>query len=229
VLRHQGRRRDGPGRPRDQREGGICGRRARGAACPGTRRPPREAGIPVYGACAAGARLEASKTFTKEILLKYGIPTAAAGMFSEVAPALEYLRSRENPIVVKADGLAAGKGVVVAATRGGRTRSARCSRRQVRGRRPQVLIEDCLVGEETSILVVVSGTGLRDPAHFPGPQADRGRRHRAEHRRHGRLFAGRGRDPALLERIDSEIVRPSVDAIAREGSSSAARSSSGSC
>src|SRR5580698_6625575 len=60
-----------------------------------------EAGVAVYGPRAAGARLEASKTFTKQILIKYGIPTAAAGLFSETAPALEYIRSRSIPIVVK--------------------------------------------------------------------------------------------------------------------------------
>lgn len=74
------------------------------------------AGIPVYGPVAAGARLEASKTFTKNLLIKYAIPTAAAGLFTETAPALAYLRTRRIPIVVKADGLAAGKGVVVAAS-----------------------------------------------------------------------------------------------------------------
>src|SRR5690606_22497367 len=72
------------------------------------------AGIAVYGPKADGARLEASKIFTKKILLKYPIPTAAAGIFSEVAPALDYLGKRSAPIVIKADGLAAGKGVVVA-------------------------------------------------------------------------------------------------------------------
>ena len=110
------------------------------------------AGLPVYGPTADGARLEASKTFTKQLLLKYRIPTAAAGFFSEVAPALAYLRARPVPIVIKADGLAAGKGVIVAQTAaeaeaavrdmldGGKFGSA--------GR--LILIEDCLVGEETS-------------------------------------------------------------------------------
>ena len=72
------------------------------------------AGIPAYGPKRDGARLEASKIFTKELLLKHRIPTAAAAFFSETAPALAYLRSRPAPIVVKADGLAAGKGVIVA-------------------------------------------------------------------------------------------------------------------
>src|SRR3954463_13842426 len=76
----------------------------------------RAAGIPVYGPNADGARLEASKIFTKQLLLKNKIPTAPAGFFSEVAPALEYLRTRKIPMVTRADGRPAGKGVVVAQT-----------------------------------------------------------------------------------------------------------------
>ena len=177
------------------------------------------AGIAVYGACAAGARLEASKTFTKEILLKYAIPTAAAGMFSEVATAIDYIRSRENPVVVKADGLAAGKGVVVAATRSEAESAVREMIEDGKfgsgGR--TVLIEDCLLGEETSILVVVSGT---DYVILPTSQ---------DHKRIGDGDTGPNTGgmgayspaevvtPDLLRRIDTEIVRPSVDAIAREG------------
>jgi phosphoribosylamine---glycine ligase len=177
------------------------------------------AGIPVYGPKADGARLEASKIFTKELLLKYGIPTAAAGIFTEVAPALAYLRTRAIPIVVKADGLAAGKGVVVATSlaeaegavrdmlEGGRFGSS--------GR--QILIEDCLFGEETSILVVVSG---RDYVILPTSQ---------DHKRVGDGDTGPNTGgmgtyspaevvtPVLLERIEREIVRPSVQAIADEG------------
>ena len=177
------------------------------------------AGIPVYGPKADGARLEASKIFTKELLLKYGIPTAAAGIFTEVAPALAYLRTRAIPIVVKADGLAAGKGVVVATSlaeaegavrdmlEGGRFGSS--------GR--QILIEDCLFGEETSILVVVSG---RDYVILPTSQ---------DHKRVGDGDTGPNTGgmgtyspaevvtPVLLERIEREIVWPSVQAIADEG------------
>lgn len=177
------------------------------------------AGIAVYGPKRDGARLEASKIFTKQLLLKYRIPTALAAFFCEVEPALAYLRARPVPIVVKADGLAAGKGVIVAQTRaeaeaavrdmlaGGKFGSA--------GR--QLLVEDCLYGEETSILVVVSG---RDYVILPTSQ---------DHKRVGDGDTGPNTGgmgtyspaevvtPALLERIDREIVRPSVEAIAAEG------------
>ena len=175
-------------------------------------------GLPAYGPKADGARLEASKIFTKQLLLKYKIPTAAAGFFREVAPALAYLRTRPVPIVIKADGLAAGKGVVVAST----LAEAEGAVRDMLGGKfgassSQILIEDCLFGEETSQLVVVSG---RDYVMLPTAQ---------DHKRIGDGDTGPNTGgmgayspaevvtPALLERIEREIVRPSVNAIADEG------------
>ncbi len=179
----------------------------------------RALGIAVYGPGADGARLEASKTYTKRLLQKYAIPTAAAGLFDEVSPALAYLRARRAPIVVKADGLAAGKGVVVAqslAEAEAAVRDMMEGGRFGQGGR-QVLIEDCLLGEETSLLVVVSG---RDYVILPTSQ---------DHKRVGEGDVGPNTGgmgayspaevvtPALLERIERTIVRPSVDAIAAEG------------
>lgn len=178
-----------------------------------------EAGVPAYGPRADGARLEASKIFTKQLLLKHRIPTAAAAFFSEVEPALAYLRARPAPIVVKADGLAAGKGVVVASTR---DEAEAAVRDMLSGNRfgaagAQVLIEDCLHGEETSLLVVVSG---KHYVILPTSQ---------DHKRVGDGDTGPNTGgmgtyspaevvtPALLDRIEREIVRPSVDAIAAEG------------
>jgi len=177
------------------------------------------AGIPVYGPTADGARLEASKIFTKQILLKYKIPTAPAAFFSEVSPALAYLRTRQIPIVIKADGLAAGKGVVVATSL---AEAEAAVRDMLEGNRfgasgHQILIEDCLFGEETSILVVVSG---RDFVILPTSQ---------DHKRIGDGDTGPNTGgmgtyspaevvtPELLARIENEIVRPSVNAIAAEG------------
>ena len=179
----------------------------------------RAAGLPVYGPNADGARLEASKIFTKQLLLKHRIPTAAAAFFDAVAPALEYLATRPVPIVIKADGLAAGKGVVVAQSR---AEAEAAVREMIDGGRfgasgKQILVEDCLFGEETSILVVVSG---RDYVILPTSQ---------DHKRIGDGDTGPNTGgmgtyspaevvtPDLLGRIDREIVRPSVDAIAAEG------------
>lgn len=176
------------------------------------------AGIPVYGPKADGARLEASKIFTKEILLKYKIPTAAAGIFDAETPALAYLKSHPAPIVIKADGLAAGKGVIVAQTD---AEAATAVREMFAGKfgasSSKILIEDCLVGEETSILVVVSG---RDYVILPTSQ---------DHKRIGDGDTGPNTGgmgtyspaevvtPEILRRIENEIVRPSVNAIADEG------------
>ena len=179
----------------------------------------RALGIPVYGPGADGARLEASKIVTKEILLKHRIPTAPAAFFNAIEPALAYLRTRSIPIVVKADGLAAGKGVVVAQSL---AEAEAAVREMLAGDKfgaagRQLLIEDCLFGEETSILVVVSG---RDYVILPTSQ---------DHKRIGDGDTGPNTGgmgtyspaevvtPALLARIEDEIVRPSVDAIAAEG------------
>jgi phosphoribosylamine--glycine ligase len=177
------------------------------------------AGISAYGPKADGARLEASKIFTKQLLLKYKIPTAPSAFFSATAPAIAYLRTRPVPIVIKADGLAAGKGVIVAQTSAEAEAAVRDmlegGKFGASGR--QVLIEDCLFGEETSIHVVVSG---RDYVILPTAQ---------DHKRIGDGDTGPNTGgmgayspaevvtPALLARIDREIVRPSVDAIAAEG------------
>jgi len=178
-----------------------------------------ENGIPAFGPKKDGARLEASKVFTKELLLKYRIPTAKAGIFSELAPALDYLRNQSLPIVIKADGLAAGKGVVVAQTLAEAEEAVRDMLQGGRfgesGRR--ILIEDCLVGEETSLLVIVSG---KDYLILPTSQ---------DHKRIGDGDTGPNTggmgtySPAevvtlpLLQRIEKEIVRPSVEGIAAEG------------
>ncbi|HYP18331.1 MAG TPA: phosphoribosylamine--glycine ligase [Opitutus sp.] len=172
-------------------------------------------GIPAYGPKADGARLEASKIYTKELLQKYRIPTAAAAFFDQPEPAIAYIRSRPAPIVVKADGLAAGKGVVVAQSHAEAEAAVR-SLLALPGQ-SKILIEDCLTGEETSILVVVSG---RDYVILPTSQ---------DHKRIGDGDTGPNTGgmgtyspaevvtPALLARIEREIVRPSVEAIAAEG------------
>jgi phosphoribosylamine--glycine ligase len=179
----------------------------------------RNAGIPVYGPGAAGSQLEASKIATKRLLTKYGIPTAPAEMFRETGPAAAYLRSRGVPIVVKADGLASGKGVTVAGTM---AEAEKAVVEALEGGRfgdggRQILIEDCLVGEETSVLVVVSG---RDYVILPVAQ---------DHKRVGDGDTGPNTGgmgayapaqvvtPALMEEIERRIVRPSVEAIATEG------------
>ncbi len=176
------------------------------------------AGIPAYGPTADGARLEASKVYTKEILQKYRIPTAPAAFFQTPDDAIAYLRARPAPIVVKADGLAAGKGVVVAHSHAEAEAAVHALLAMPSsGNGGRILLEDCLVGEETSILVVVSG---RDYVMLPTSQ---------DHKRIGEGDTGPNTGgmgtyspaevvtPDLWNRIEREIVKPSVDAIASEG------------
>jgi len=117
----------------------------------------RAAGIPVFGPSASCARLEGSKSFSKEFMLANGLPTAEYGAFDTEAEALAYLDEHAAPIVVKADGLAAGKGVVVAAT----DEEARAAVKDAFGGAfgeagARVVIEECLTGPECSLLTFVS-------------------------------------------------------------------------
>jgi phosphoribosylamine---glycine ligase len=117
------------------------------------------AGIRAFGPTRAAARLEGSKGFMKDVCARYGIPTAGHARFAELDAALGYLRTRDIPIVVKADGLAAGKGVTVAATLAEAEAAVRdilSGRFEAAG--AEVLIEDCLVGEEVSFFALCDGT-----------------------------------------------------------------------
>jgi len=112
------------------------------------------AGIPAFGPTAAAARLEGSKLFTKELCRAHGIPTAAFARFTSPAEAAAYVRAEGAPIVVKADGLMAGKGVVVALS----VEDALEAVEQVfAGGGTEVLIEEFMEGEEASLFALVDG------------------------------------------------------------------------
>ncbi|MGB1546911.1 MAG: phosphoribosylamine--glycine ligase [Alphaproteobacteria bacterium] len=117
------------------------------------------AGIPAFGPDCKAARLEGSKGFMKDICAKYGIPTASYARFQDVAAAKAYLRTRGAPIVIKADGLAAGKGVTVARTLG--EAEAAIEEALVEGRfgaaGRDIVIEELLEGEEASFFALVDG------------------------------------------------------------------------
>ena len=118
------------------------------------------AGIRAFGPTRAAARLEGSKAFTKELCARHGIPTAAFARFSDPEAAKAYIRERGAPIVVKADGLAAGKGVVVAAdvAEAEAAVEAMLSGGALGAAGHEVVIEDCLVGEEASLFALCDGT-----------------------------------------------------------------------
>lgn len=114
------------------------------------------AGIPAFGPTKAAAQLEGSKGFTKDLCAERGIPTAAFARFTELAPALAYLSARGAPIVVKADGLAAGKGVTVAETLPEAEAAVRAILDGSEG--GALVIEECLFGEEASFFALCDGT-----------------------------------------------------------------------
>ena len=116
-------------------------------------------GIKAFGPSAKAAQLEASKGFTKDLCTKYGIPTAAYGRFTEIAAAKAFIRDNGAPIVVKADGLAAGKGVIIAET----IEAAELAVDDMLGSGAfgaagaEIVIEEFLTGEEASFFALVDG------------------------------------------------------------------------
>ncbi|TWT19139.1 phosphoribosylamine--glycine ligase [Luteimonas marina] len=119
----------------------------------------RDAGLRIFGPAAAAAQLEGSKAFAKDFLARHGIPTAFYSVFTEVEPALAYLREKGAPIVVKADGLAAGKGVIVATTLAEAEAAVRdmLSGNAFGDAGARVVIEEFLDGEEASFISMVDG------------------------------------------------------------------------
>lgn len=118
----------------------------------------RAAGISCFGPGAEGAQMEGSKKFSKELMARAGIPTAAYGSFTDEASALAYVREQGAPIVVKADGLAAGKGVIVAATLEEAEDAVReCFQGAFGAAGSTVVVEECLTGPECSLLAFTDG------------------------------------------------------------------------
>ncbi len=116
-------------------------------------------GLPCFGPTAAAAQLEGSKAFSKDFLARHSIPTAAYRNFSELAPALSYIREQGAPIVIKADGLAAGKGVIVATTIDEAIQAATdmLAGGSFGEAGARIVVEEYLEGEEASFIVVTDG------------------------------------------------------------------------
>ncbi|MEZ5569729.1 MAG: phosphoribosylamine--glycine ligase [Halioglobus sp.] len=176
-------------------------------------------GLACFGPRKGAAQLEGSKAFTKDFLQRHDIPTAAYASFTELAPALAYLREQGAPIVVKADGLAAGKGVIVAETldvaeaavtdmlSGNAFGEAGC----------RVVIEEFLTGEEASFIVLVDGRHIL-------PMATSQDHKRIGDGDTGPNTGGMGAyspapvvDADVHARIMSQVIRPTVEGMAAEG------------
>ena len=178
-----------------------------------------DAGVKAFGPTAAAARLEGSKAFTKDLCARHGIPTAAYGRFTDLRAAEAFIEDRPLPIVVKADGLAAGKGVTIAET----LDEARAAAREMLAERrfgtagEEIVIEEFLAGEEASFFALVDGeTAL--------PLAAAQDHKRVGDGDTGPNTGGMGAySPApvvteeVAERIMARIVRPTVSAMKAEG------------
>jgi phosphoribosylamine--glycine ligase len=179
----------------------------------------REAGLTIFGPTADAAQLEGSKSFTKDFLARHDIPTAAYATFTDIVPALDYLERQGAPIVIKADGLAAGKGVIVAMT----LQEAQAAVRHMLEANAfgdagaRVVIEEFLEGEEASFIVMVDGETVL-------PMATSQDHKRAGDGDTGPNTGGMGAySPAPVvtdevhARIMDEIILPTVRGMAAEG------------
>jgi phosphoribosylamine--glycine ligase len=179
----------------------------------------REAGLPCFGPTREAARLEGSKSFCKDFLVRHGIPTAAYRIFTEAQPAEEYIRRKGAPIVVKADGLAAGKGVVV----------ARCEEEAIAAVRDmlsgnalgsaghRVVVEEFLQGEEASFIVLADGTHALPLAtsqdHKARDDGDRGPNTGGM----GAYSPAPVITPEMHGRVMEEIILPTLRGMAKDG------------
>ncbi|MCB2148109.1 MAG: phosphoribosylamine--glycine ligase [Deltaproteobacteria bacterium] len=177
------------------------------------------AGMRIFGASQKAARIESSKSFAKAIMEKYGIPTAKGQTFSRFAQAQAYVKKMGAPLVVKADGLAAGKGVIVCSTE----KMAMDALKQIMVDREfgdagdQVVVEECLVGEEASFLAFTDGkTVLPLPSsqdHKPVFDDDKGLNTGGM----GAYSPAPVVDGYLHQRIMNEVMIPMVRGMAAEG------------
>jgi phosphoribosylamine---glycine ligase len=172
--------------------------------------------IPVFGPSKAGAQIEASKAWAKALMVDAGIPTAKYAQFSDAASAKAYVEAHGAPIVIKADGLAAGKGVTVAASLGEAWAAIdACFSGQFGEAGQTMVIEECLMGQEASILAITDGHTIRPllPAQ--------------DHKRIGEGDTGENTGgmgvyapapivtPALLEQVQQQVLEPAIAELKR--------------
>lgn len=174
-------------------------------------------GIPVFGPTQAGAQLEASKTWAKALMKNAGIPTAQSQTFADFKAAQTYVQAQGTPIVIKADGLAAGKGVTVAMTLDEALVAIKDAFAGKFGEAGQtVLIEEYLTGQEVSVLALTDGKTIKPliPAqdHKPIGEGDTGPN-----------TGGMGAyapvpwvTPTLMQRIETEILQPTLRALQQQ-------------
>ena len=178
----------------------------------------RAVGVPVFGPSQAAAELEASKAFTKQVALEAGIPTAHAFVADNATDAMKALQTFGAPVVVKADGLAAGKGVVVAETMEAAAAAVEtCFDGGFGDAGARVVIEECLVGPELSLFALSDGRAVRLLAtardYKRAYDGDAGPNTGGM----GAISPAPGVSDALVEEAMARVVRPAIEAMARRG------------
>jgi len=179
----------------------------------------REAGLACFGPTRGAAQLEGSKAFAKDFLARHAIPTAGYGVFTAVADAVAFIQAQGTPLVVKADGLAAGKGVILAQSE---AEAITAVEEMLSGNvfgvaGHRVVIEEFLSGEEASFIVMVDGRNILPLATSQDHKArDNGDT--------GPNTGGMGAcspapvvTPEIHRRIMNEVIRPTVSGMAEEG------------
>lgn len=178
-----------------------------------------ERGLTIFGARRDAAMIEASKAFAKDLMNKYGVPTAAYGVFEEVEKAVAFIDRAGLPIVIKADGLAAGKGVIIAASRDEAVATVKdmLSGNAFGEAGSRVVIEEFLTGEEASFLAFTDGKKILPLAsaqdHKPVFDGDRGPNTGGM----GAYSPAPVVTPAIHDKIMNEVMRRAVDGLASEG------------
>jgi len=175
--------------------------------------------LPIFGPTQAATRLESSKVFAKELMQKYGIPCAQGAVFSSFSQARDYVNSQPPPIVIKADGLAAGKGAIVATSKEQALEalSDMMERRVFGAAGDKVIVDECLSGKEVSLLAFTDGNHVSPMV----PACDYKRVFDGDD---GPNTGGMGSysppnffDQPKVEQVQRTILEPAVHAMAREG------------
>jgi phosphoribosylamine--glycine ligase len=176
--------------------------------------------VPTFGPSKAAARIEASKAFSKELMLRAGVPTPTARAFTDLTSALRYIGAHQEPLLVKASGLAAGKGAVVCLSRaeGAAAATQMLGQGLLGAAGAEILVEEFVAGEELSILAITDGQHF---AVLPPVQ---------DHKRVGEGDTGPNTGgmgaycpvslatPELLSRVASEVFAPTLKALSDAGS-----------
>ncbi len=176
-------------------------------------------GLPCFGPTAAAAQLEGSKAFTKDFLARHNIPTADYRNFTELDPALAYIREQGAPIVIKADGLAAGKGVIVAMTLAEAEQAATdmLAGGSFGDAGARIVVEEFLAGEEASFIVITDGDTILPMAtsqdHKARDEGDTGPNTGGM----GAYSPAPVVTPEIEARIMDEVIRPTLQGMKADG------------